>query len=224
MLVVRHNPCHWFAMIVAFEDAEWSIWPDASVIAMTAVRRCYSATPVQGSPTDQRGDPAPVEASQFRQFGDEHGGHDRARHAAQQFGLGLPGSMVLHPVAADRVDVVVAYWPARCASVRAWRRWRPTCATRSTCRWRCRRVRSRPPASKGGTFLELLRQGTDAPTPQPNPVPPPLRPSSEQNRGYLNRSRWFPEEFPGPTGRGLHPCSQYHCREWACNIPIGEFA
>ena len=44
MLVVKHNPCHWFAMIVAFEDAEWSIWPDASVIAMTVVRRCYSAT------------------------------------------------------------------------------------------------------------------------------------------------------------------------------------
>lgn len=44
MLVVKHNPCHWFAMIVAFEDAEWSIWPDASVIAMTVVRRRYSAT------------------------------------------------------------------------------------------------------------------------------------------------------------------------------------
>lgn len=38
MLVVKHNPRHPFAMIVAFEDAEWSIWPDAAVTAMAVAR------------------------------------------------------------------------------------------------------------------------------------------------------------------------------------------
>ena len=39
MLVVKHNPRHLFAMVTAFEDAEWSIWPDAPVTAMAVARR-----------------------------------------------------------------------------------------------------------------------------------------------------------------------------------------
>lgn len=39
MLVVKHNPRHLFTMVAAFEDAEWSIWPDAAVTAMAGARR-----------------------------------------------------------------------------------------------------------------------------------------------------------------------------------------
>lgn len=39
MLVVKHNLRHPFAMIADFEDAEWSIWPDAPVTAMAVERR-----------------------------------------------------------------------------------------------------------------------------------------------------------------------------------------
>ncbi len=39
MLVIKYNPCHQFAMIAAFDDAEWSIWPNAAVTAMVVVRR-----------------------------------------------------------------------------------------------------------------------------------------------------------------------------------------
>lgn len=39
MLVVKHDSCHWLAMIVAFEDAEWSIWPNAAATAMAVAHR-----------------------------------------------------------------------------------------------------------------------------------------------------------------------------------------
>ena len=44
MLVAKHNPCHRFAIIAAFEDVEWSIWPDAAVTAHG------SRAPVSGAP------------------------------------------------------------------------------------------------------------------------------------------------------------------------------
>ena len=39
MLVIKHNPRHRFAMVAAFEDTEWSIWPDAAMTAMAVARR-----------------------------------------------------------------------------------------------------------------------------------------------------------------------------------------
>ena len=60
----------------------------------------------RGATPTQRGDPAPVEASQFRQLGHEHGGYDRAHagHAAQQFGLVLPSGVVPQAVVEDPVE------------------------------------------------------------------------------------------------------------------------
>jgi hypothetical protein len=50
MLVVKHNACHQLAMIAAFEDAEWSIWPDAPVTAMAVARRVSREVPWTNRP------------------------------------------------------------------------------------------------------------------------------------------------------------------------------
>jgi hypothetical protein len=65
----------------------------------------FAAVAIDGSDADEGGDFAPIEASEFRRFGDE-GAQGRlaySRHASQKVGVGLPGGAV-----ADRaVDVPI---------------------------------------------------------------------------------------------------------------------
>ena len=83
------------------------LWRVAVTVTMQGIVRteaCPSQTrrwpgsdrcPGSGGPRRPRPRLAPVETTRFRQFG-----HDRTHtgYAAQQFGLGLPGRVVLHPV------------------------------------------------------------------------------------------------------------------------------